>query len=168
MEEESWRRNLGRVIMEASGRHLETARSLPEAPRRHPEGTQEAPRRHPRSTQEAPRRHPGNTQEAPRRHQGTRRHPGSTQEAPRKHPGSTQEAPRRHPPEVFPPSPGDVWGPILYETSHKYTFGYQLLYIFYSKMKPEASKNSPWDDPGAPPTLNAKKQQKNHFWRVPK
>ncbi len=35
--------------------HLETARSLPEAPRRHPE----APRRHPGSTQEAPRRHPG-------------------------------------------------------------------------------------------------------------
>ena len=59
--------------------------------------------------------------------------PGSTQEAPRKLPGGTQEAPRRHPPEVFPPSPGDVWDSILYKTLHKYTFGYQLLYIFYSK-----------------------------------
>ena len=80
MEEESWRRNLGRVIMEASGRHLggiwrqqgdilEASGRLPEAPRgtqRHSEDTQEAPRRHPGGTQEAPRRHSGGTQEAPR------------------------------------------------------------------------------------------------------
>ena len=41
---------------------METARSLPEAPRRHPEGTQEAPRRLPRGTQEAPRRLPRGSQ----------------------------------------------------------------------------------------------------------
>ena len=51
MEEESWRVNLGSVIMEASRGHLETARSLPEAPTWH----SESPRRHPGSTQEAAR-----------------------------------------------------------------------------------------------------------------
>jgi hypothetical protein len=28
----------------------------------------------------------------------------------------------------------------LYKTLHKYTFGYQLLYIFYSKMRPRLQK----------------------------
>ena len=51
---------------------METARSLPEAPRRHPGGTQEsqkAPRKLPRVTQEAPKRKPGHPrlQEAPER-----------------------------------------------------------------------------------------------------
>ena len=54
MEKESLRRNLGSVIMEASRRHLETARSLPEAPTWH----SETPRRHPEGSQETPRRHP--------------------------------------------------------------------------------------------------------------
>ena len=66
MEEASLRRgNLGSVIMEASRRHLEIARSLPEGPawhsessRMNPEGTQEASRRHPGGSKEAPRRQP--------------------------------------------------------------------------------------------------------------
>ena len=75
---------------------------------------------------------------------------------------------RGEPPEVVPPSPGDVWDHILYKTLHKKPFGYQSLYIFYSQMKPKASKRGPWDDPGAPPTPNTKKQQNDHFWRTQK
>ena len=45
-------------------RKLEKARSLPEAPRRHPGGIQEAPRMLPRSSQEAPGRLPEGPQEA--------------------------------------------------------------------------------------------------------
>ena len=82
---------------------METARSLPEAPRRHPGGTQEAqkaPRRQPGGTQWNPEGSEG-TQEASRRPQEAqktpRRHPGGTQEAPRRLPRGTQEAPRRLP-----------------------------------------------------------------------
>ena len=67
---------------------------------------------------------------------------------------------RRHPPVVFPPSPGDVWDPILYKTLHQFIFGYHLVYVFYAKFEPDASKRGPWDDPGAPLTLNTNKLQK--------
>ena len=76
MEKQSWRRNHGEWIMEEeslsknhgkwSRKKLETARSLTEAPRRHPGGIQEAPRMLPRDTQEAPRKLPGGSQEAAR------------------------------------------------------------------------------------------------------
>ena len=79
----------------------------------------------------------------------------------RRHPGGTQEAPGRHPPEVFPPSPSDVWDLILCKPLHKFTFGYNVLYIFYSKLEPDPSKRGPWDDPGAPLTSSTKKAQTN-------
>ena len=64
IEEKSWRRNLGSVIMEASrlweafGDSQESPRGTQKAPRRHQGGTQETPRRHPRHPrlQEAPER----------------------------------------------------------------------------------------------------------------
>ena len=68
IEEESWRGNLGSVIMEASrlweafGNSQESPRGTQKAPRRLPRGSQEAPRtprRLPEGSQEAPRRHPG-------------------------------------------------------------------------------------------------------------
>ena len=69
MEEEPLSNNHGKW----SRKKLETARSLPEAPRRHLGGIQEAPRMLPRDTQEAPRKLPGGSQEAPRRQPGQSR-----------------------------------------------------------------------------------------------
>ena len=86
MEGEPWKRKHWRHL--DSRKSLETARSLPEAPRRHPGGTQEAPQRLPRVTQDsqkAPRKLPEGSQKAPRRL------PGGSQEAAR-----TTKAPRGH------------------------------------------------------------------------
>ena len=85
----------------------------------------------------------------------------------RRHPGGSQEAARRHPPEVFPPSPSDDWDLILCKPLHKFTFGYNFVYIFYLKLEPDPLKRDPWDDPGAPPASSTKKPQKNHSWRTP-